>query len=246
MIVDRYIARQIAGPMLLIIGLFVALFVTYSLTRFLSDAATGLLNLIEVVRITLLRGVIALEVLVPISLYIAIVVGLGQLYSDSEMDALRCAGVSRTRLLRPVMALAVAVAVLVSLSSLVVRPWAYSSIYQLRAEAEASDELGRIQPGQFYHYDDRDRTVYVRETGPADEDLRGVFVRSRVDDRVEVIASARGRLRQYATPTEHELVLLDAQIFRSDLRELDVLGQFAELRLALPAAVVQAPPYRAK
>jgi len=80
--------------MLLIIGLLVALFVTYSLTRFLTDAATGLLNLAEVSKVTGYRGAIALEVLIPISLYIAIVMGLGRLYSDYEMDALRSAGVS--------------------------------------------------------------------------------------------------------------------------------------------------------
>ena len=246
MIVDRYITRQIAAPMLLIIGLLVALFVTYSLTRFLTDAATGLLNMAEVSRVTGLRGAIALEVLIPISLYIAIVTGLGRLYSDYEMDALRSAGFSRARLLRPILLLAVAVAGFVWVSSLLVRPWAYASIYNLEAQAEASDELERIKPGQFYHYDDQDRTVFVREAGSASGDLRGVFVRTRDGDGVEVIASSNGRVKEFATATEHELQLLDARIFRAERGEFNVLGEFAEFRLSLPAAVVTPPPYKSK
>ncbi len=246
MIVDRYIRRQIVGPMLLIIGLFVALFVTYSLTRFLTDAATGLLTIAEVLRITGLRALIALEVLVPISLYVAIVVGLGQLYSDSEMDALRSAGMSRARLLRPVLILAVLVATATAVASIVMRPWAYASIYQLRAEAEASDELERIKPGQFYHYDDQDRTVYVRALGDAPGELRGIFVRTGVGERVEVIAAANGYVEEFVTPTDHELQLDAARVFRLERGEFDVVGEFSSLRLTLAAAVVEPPPYKAK
>ena len=246
MIVDRYIARQITSPMLLIIGLLVALFVTYSLTRFLTDAATGLLNLAEVSKVTGYRGAIALEVLIPISLYIAIVMGLGRLYSDYEMDALRSAGVSRARLLRPIVMLAVAVAAIVWVASLVIRPWAYSSIYQLEAQAEASDELSRIKAGQFYHYDDQDRTVYVRSRGRKSDELVGVFVRTRTGDAVEVIASAKGMVREFVTPTEHELRLLNARILRAERDDFNLLGEFAEFRLSIPAAVVTPPPYKSK
>ncbi len=234
------------GPMLLIIGLLVALFVTYSLTRFLTDAASGLLNLAEVSKVTGYRGTIALEVLIPISLYIAIVMGLGRLYSDYEMDALRSAGVSRARLLRPIILLALAVAVLVWIASLWLRPWAYTSIYELEARAEASDELSRIKAGQFYHYDDQDRTVYVRERRRNSDELEGVFVRTRTGDAVEVIASSTGQVSEFVTATEHELRLLNARILRAERGNFNLLGEFQEFRLSIPAAVVEPPPYKSK
>jgi lipopolysaccharide export system permease protein len=245
-IINRYLARQIIGPMVLIVVLLIALFATYSLTRFLTDAATGLLNLTEVLRITALRGIIALEVLIPISLYVAVVVGLGRLYSEYEMDALRSAGVSRANILRPILGVAIAVAIVAWLFSLVLRPWAYQSIYQLEAEAEAGDELQRIKPGQFYHYDAQDRTVFVRALGKERDELLGVFVRTRQDDSVEVIASATGRVREYVTPTEHELVLRNARIFRADRSDFNLFGEFDEFRLMLPAGVVAVPPYKSK
>ncbi|MEM7217753.1 MAG: LPS export ABC transporter permease LptF [Pseudomonadota bacterium] len=245
MIIDRYLVRLIAGPMLLIVALLFALFVSYTLTRFLTDAAAGLLSLPEVLRIILYRGAIALEVLAPISLYIAVVVGLGRLYSEFEMDALKSAGMSRARILRPIVLLATLVALVVWLSSMFVRPWAYSSIYELQAVAESTDELERIKAGQFYHYDGQDRTVFVAERGKRDE-LGGVFVRTRSGDSVEVIASDAGIVREFATASEHELELLNARVFRADRDQFALLGQFGRFQLMIPAAEFDPPEYKPK
>ena len=246
MILYRYIGRQIAGPMGLIVAVLIILFVTYSLTRFLTDAAAGIMTIGEVATVTGLRGIIALEVLIPISIYIAVVVGLGRLYSDYEMDALRSAGMSRMRVLLPILALASVVAIVVWVFSISLRPWAYQQVYDLEANAQASDELERIKPGQFYHYDEQDRSVFIRDRGAVTGDLEGVFVRTRVADTLEVIASNEGRVREYATPTEHELLLLDARIYRAQREELNLFGEFAEFRLMIPAGEVVPPPYKSK
>ena len=246
MILYRYIARQIAGPMGLIIAVLVILFVTYSLTRFLTDAAAGIMTIGEVAIVTGLRGIIALEVLIPISIYIAVVVGLGRLYSDYEMDALRSAGVSRMRVLLPILALASVVAIVVWVFSISLRPWAYQQVYALEAHAEASDEIERIKPGQFYHYDDQDRSVFVRGRSKGTGTLEGVFVRTRLGDTLEVIASNEGELRAYATATEHELLLLDARIYRAEREELNLFGEFPEFSLLIPAGEVTPPAYKSK
>src|SRR3546814_16305026 len=71
---------------------------------------------------TLFRSVIALEVLLPIALYVAVVLGMGRLYSDSEMDFLRAAGLGEIQILIPILRLALLLALLVGVLSTVVRP----------------------------------------------------------------------------------------------------------------------------
>src|SRR3546814_1123615 len=71
---------------------------------------------------TLFRSVIALEVLLPIALYVAVVLGMGRLYSDSEMDSLRAAGLGEIQLLIPILRLALLLALLVGVLLTVVRP----------------------------------------------------------------------------------------------------------------------------
>jgi hypothetical protein len=62
-------------------------FLAYSLTRFLTDAAGGLLRADEVALLTLYKSIIALEVLLPLALYFGLIVGFSRLNSHAELTA---------------------------------------------------------------------------------------------------------------------------------------------------------------
>ena len=109
-IIDHYLIREIVHPLLAICIALVVIFVTYSLSRLLVDADAGLLQVSEVVRLTLLKSIISLDVLLPLSLFLAVMTGLGRLYTDSEIYAMRASGISEARLLRPLMRLALVLA----------------------------------------------------------------------------------------------------------------------------------------
>ena len=106
MIIDRYLSREILQPLVAICLALLAIFVTYSLSRFLVDADAGLLQPGEVAQLTFLKSVISLDVLLPLSLFLAVMTGLGRLYNDSEIYAMRSGGISETRLLRPLLVMA--------------------------------------------------------------------------------------------------------------------------------------------
>ena len=114
MIIDRYLRREISVPFLAVCVVLVSIFITYSLTRFLIDANAGLLQPIEVLHLTFLKALISLEVLLPLSLYLAVLIGLGRLHSDSEIYAMRSSGISEMRALRPIIGVAFLLAILVT------------------------------------------------------------------------------------------------------------------------------------
>jgi len=62
LIIDRHLVRQIALPFLLVSAVLLMIFVGFSLSKFLTQADAGLLNTGEVVRLTLLKVLIALDV----------------------------------------------------------------------------------------------------------------------------------------------------------------------------------------
>ncbi len=97
--------------MVAIFTALVVIFITFSLSRFLVDADAGLLQPVEVARLTLFKSIISLDVLLPLSLFLAVMTGLGRLYSDSEIYAMRAAGISEASLLRPLMRLALVLAI---------------------------------------------------------------------------------------------------------------------------------------
>lgn len=227
-------------------GVLTAIFTTYSMTRFLDKAADGLLKTSEVLQLTLLKSLIAQEVLWPVSLFVALVIALGRLYSDWEMTALRSFGFAEYRILLPILSLAAVLAIIVGIFSFAGRPWAYSQLYELEAQAEATSELERIKPGRFYLYDDDARAVFIEEVRASGGGISGLFIRSREGDDIRLISAPKGFVREFATEDSHELTLQDAQVFKKSATGNDFLGLFSSFRMFVPVAAVQPPGYEPK
>jgi lipopolysaccharide export system permease protein len=245
-IVDRYLLREVAAATAAVSLVLLAIFLIYSLTRFLADAASGILQAHEVVELTFLKSLIALEVLLPIGLYFGIIVSLGRLYSQLEITALQASGFSIQRLRRPIALLAMCIALAVAALSTVVRPWAYSRIYTLEAQAEAASELERIRPGRFYSFEDGERVVFVEPTTANADQIKGIFVRTRKPDGLEVITAAQGRIEQQSSPDRYRLILDDAQIFTKATTGPDFWGRFRSLTVYLDTKPPRSTAHKAK
>ncbi|MGB7452952.1 MAG: LPS export ABC transporter permease LptF [Lysobacterales bacterium] len=245
-IIDHYLIREISQPFLAIFIGLVLIFITFSLSRFLVAADAGLLQPAEVANLTLLKSIIALDVLLPLSLFLGVMTGLGRLYSDSEIYAMRASGISEANLLRPLMRLALVLAVLVGLLSTLARPWAYAQSFEIKARAEASAETGRIRAARFYDFGNNDRTVFIEHIAANGRDLDGVFIRTRKDDGLQVITARKGEFDYFFKPMLHRLKLTDARILKKVHDGTDLSGQFGSFTLFLPAQSPKPPGYMVK
>jgi lipopolysaccharide export system permease protein len=187
MILDRYIMREIIKPTVAVCSILVFIFGCYMATRFLVDALSGQLPGTTVFILILLRIAIALEVLLPTTLYLCVVVALGRLYKDSEMTALFACGVGLGRIFRPVLYTAVAIAAVVASLSLFIRPWAYKQYYRIKAHAEANFDLTRMNDGMFYETKNGARVIYAEEVDHQKDEAERVFIRTERDDALQVI-----------------------------------------------------------
>jgi lipopolysaccharide export system permease protein len=180
MIIGRYLLREILVPFAVVLTVLCVLFMSYGAAGFLSDAVNGLLPTNMIVQVIGLRTVISLEMLIPISLYLSVVMALGRLYVDSEMTALFALGWTSARLMGIVFCVSLCTAVIVAGLSLVARPWAYTRSHELASVAEASLNSNNMQPGTFYVTGKGERTIYIeRREGPA-APAGGVFVQLRL------------------------------------------------------------------
>ena len=233
-------------PFVAVGGVLTAIFTTYSMTRFLDKAADGLLKTSEVLQLTALKSIIAQEVLWPVSLFVALVIALGRLYSDWEMTALRSFGFAEYRILMPIVSLAAVMALIVGVFSFAGRPWAYEQLYLLEAQAEATSDLDRIKPGRFYLYDDDARAVFIEDVPASGDRVSGLFIRSREGDDIQLISAPGGVVREFATEDSHELTLRDAQVYKKSATGTDFLGIFNSFRMFVPVAAVQPLGYKPK
>ena len=246
MIIDRYMVREVGLPFIGIVTVLVIIFATYSLTHYLMDANAGLLKAGEVVRLTALKSVVSLEVLLPLSFYFAVMLGMGRLYSDSEIYAMRSGGISERRLMRPVMILALVLAVMTGYLSVSARPWAYQRSYEIRAQARAASEVDRIRAARFYHFNGSKRTVFIEHIADDGRNVNGVFVRTRKGDDLQVITSVNGRLDYNAHPGYHRLTLFDAYMYKRVENAPDMFAELGSFSLWLPVGEVEPVGYKTK
>jgi lipopolysaccharide export system permease protein len=244
--IDRYLVREIAYPLAGVCSALLIIFITYSLSRFLVDADAGLLQAHDVARLTGLKALIALDVLLPLSMFIAIMVGLGRLYTDSEIHAMRAGGISEAHLLRTLMRTAFVLATVVALLSTVARPWAYTHSYAIRAEAEAAAATDNIRASRFYSFGDEGRTVFIERIADNGRDLQGVFVRTQKGDDLQVISAAGGVFERLARPGLHKLELSDARVFRQVREGTDFSALFGAFTIWMAAERPVPPQYRVK
>lgn len=250
--------RQVAFPCLLVTTVLLSIFVGYSLSRFLKDADAGLLNSTEVIQLTALKVLIALEVLLPVGLFFGSMLGLGRLHSDSEIYALRATGFSEWRMFRSIIVLAAALALVMGCLSIFVRPWAYAATYQILSVAKASSDVDRIKPAQFYltskpglqtdaaPVQERERAIFVEKISDAGQQLEGIFIRTRSGDELQVISSLHGSLKPIDSSENQKLELTQAHIFKQVADGPDLFAQIDQLTLQLAHRRPEEPGYKSK
>ncbi len=239
--------REIVKPTVTICVVLIFIFGCYSATRYLADAVSGQLPGATVFFLILLKIAIALEVLLPTTLYLSVVIALGRMYKDSEMTALSACGVSMARVLRPVFILSLAIALFVFCLSLYIRPWAYTQFFRLQAQAKASFDLSRMKGGTFYEIEDGERVIFAERVDQQKDKARRVFIRTERGDNLQVIYAEKAT--QYLEPTTGKQIIVFTEGHLYEFSRQGKKGriiQFEESAMPLePNGNIQ-PKYRIK
>ncbi len=178
--------------MLLIAGVFSAVFSGYSMAIYLSQAASGFIKPQFVIQLVLTKTLIATEIILPISVYVAVLLAVEQLKRGHETTAMQALGFGPRQAAKALAGLLFAFALLVALLSMWLRPLAYRQVYLTNARAEAAFDLLALEPNRFYVGHEGQRVVMV-DGKSEDGELRRVFIWSK-NDREELVLRA-DRLR---------------------------------------------------
>lgn len=201
-LIERYVAREIMLPFTVVALILIGLFASFSSARLLAGAVTETLGIAALIKLVFLKTLIALEVLIPIALYISVIVGLGRLNKDHELIVMRTFGLSGSRLVLIVLTVAIPIGILSGMLSSYVRPWAYGESYLLDAQAEAELNTNRFQAGRFYGSEKSGRVVFVRTKDEFSREMHNIFHFMRKPDSSEIVFAKRAHQIQ---PTAQEL-----------------------------------------
>lgn len=210
MIVDRYLIRSMAVPFLAGWFLLTAIFAAYIAASLLQDAAASGLAPAALWTLILLECVIAWEVIIPTSMFFAVLFAFERMNRDRELVAMFAGGWSRARVLMPVILVGVVMVLLVAILTLQARPWAYRTgdIVEDRA---ARPDVAAMQAGRFYALG-ANLVMTAEDVDYGEEFLRNVFARQQRPQGDRLIRADRARLAAAADDGSQRVEFTDGEI----------------------------------
>ena len=212
-IIDRYLLREVLLGWLGITLILWLILISHRLVRYLAQAAAGELpgNVIFI-----LLGVKTLWLLVyimPFSLALGIVTGLGRLYRDNEMTALGACGTGPWRLYQPLLGAGFLVAILLGWMALYASPviTAYGDRITRLAEQEADVSL--LGAGRFNNIRGGRMTFYAERLSEDKKHMENLFVYrkggSRRDNKPPQVVTAASASRRIDADSGDEYVVFE-------------------------------------
>lgn len=216
MIVSRYLTKEISHTLLGVILVLLLVFVSGSLVRLLYEAAEGGIPAEAIFALLVLNNITTLEMLLPLALYLAVLLGLGRLYKDSEMTALAACGVGNARILRTVFRFSLVIALMTAALSLQIAPWAEGQLRAIMAQAAANVDVRGIVAGRFLPIKGQDAVLYVESVDKEKLVLHNVFVQQAEDSRLHIMTANSGYQYTDGETGQRFLVLEDGQRYQID------------------------------
>jgi lipopolysaccharide export system permease protein len=235
MLIERYLTSEIVKPFTAGLLILVTVFVAFSAAVRLSDAASGEIAASAVIQLIALNTLISMEVLVPTTLYLAILFAIGRWYKDSEMAALAAAGVGELQLLASVFKIGLLAALIVGMLSVYVRPWAYRTSYALEQATISRFDLGNIRAGSFVDLGNGGYVLHAREVDTERDELRDVFVQVDRPAHSQVIAAKSARIHPMDAEGSRSVEFFDGHAYlldRSGPRDINM--RFASFLIHFP------------
>nr|WP_313090773.1 LPS export ABC transporter permease LptF [Moraxella sp. CTOTU48268] len=185
-ILRRYMTQQVAANTAIVLLFLMALMLGGRLIRYFGIAAEGRLD------VGLLFAIIGyniptfLELILPLSFFIALMLVLGRMYVDQEMSVLFASGISRGRLTRLMIPLITGLFVFQMGISLLAKPWGLSNSEQIWQTQSLGSLLDLVRPKTFissgnYH-------LYVDEFDKEKRELKNLYVVQQQTDKSGKIA----------------------------------------------------------
>ena len=186
MILRRYMTQQVAANTAIVLLFLMALMLGGRLIRYFGIAAEGRLD------VGLLFAIIGyniptfLELILPLSFFIALMLVLGRMYVDQEMSVLFASGISRGRLTRLMIPLITGLFVFQMGISLLAKPWGLSNSKQIWQTQSLGSLLDLVRPKTFIS--SGDYHLYVDEFDKEKRELKNLYVVQQQTDKSGKIA----------------------------------------------------------
>lgn len=176
MILFRYLTREVLTSLSLITSLLFLILMSNEFVHYLNQVASGKFAASILWELIVLESPRFLAILLPFSLFLAILFTYGRLYADYEMTVLNACGFSLGRLTRMSLPFIFLLTVIVASLNLWLNPFLLSYQNKLLNQTGTAVELQTVQPGSFQQTNRGHRIVYVESVSADHKTVKNIFL----------------------------------------------------------------------
>ncbi|MCF7969473.1 MAG: LPS export ABC transporter permease LptF [Methylococcaceae bacterium] len=226
-VIDRMVSLELLKTLVSILLVLVIIIVSRKFLGILTKAIEGEVATDTVFTLLGLKSLTALAVLIPPSLFMAVLTVMGRMYRDHEMSVLASAGVGAKRLYRSLIWVVIPVFFLSAYMALVLMPWSErQSQERIKHDVETQDIRG-IKAGRFNEFSSGDVVLYA-ESMDEHNDMLNIFVQSRQNNKTGVVVAEKGRLHK-AENGDNFVILNEGRRFQGTPGQADyIISEFDE------------------
>ncbi len=195
MLFDSTVRKELSRGFGATLVVILTIMLTNALIRTVGQAASGAVAPQDVVLLLGYLSLGQLPMMLALSLFVAVVLGLGRMYRDSEMVVWFSSGVALRRFIRPVLRTCWPVLLVSAVLLLMVWPWVHRSSQELRDRYQQRSDLARVTPGVFQRSSDGRRVFFVERESVDGINARNVFILANLDQSESVTTAKAGRLQ---------------------------------------------------
>lgn len=175
MILFRYFAKEIFLTMFAVVGIVLVISMGWRFGGYLDRAAAGLMTPEVLFALMGYRMPGFLELILPLSFFLSIMLVYGRLHVDNEMVVLQSSGLSPARLVGLTLIMAMIVMIMTATIALWLKPLGERQVEALLRDQKTLTEFDTLAPGRFQMLDSGQRVTYAGGA-TRDGDLSRIFI----------------------------------------------------------------------
>jgi len=176
MILHNHFLKEAIKLSCFTMGGLLVLFLTMRFASYLGDAASGQVAPEYVTKIVLLKTLVSLKDLIPISLFLGTFAAMTRLQQTSEWISMRAAGISVASMINKLLLVSGIAAIFVSLITFQFSPRAELTLIELKEDGQNNANIAGIKPEIFKRLSGRTKVFYAQATSEDGEYLEKAFV----------------------------------------------------------------------
>ena len=193
-IIQRYLNREVFKAATVVLVVLLMLFMGQRFVLYLGDAAQGNIGSDLVMALLLFQLPVFVSYLLPLSLFIGLLIALGNLYANHEITVLKACGFSQKQLFKTFVPLSILISIVCGYLTLFQVPYAVAAQQKMIQEQQRKGDLSLLREGRFQQSADAKSIIYV-ERIPKHDELEQVFFAQEdpTEQAFSIIFAERGR-----------------------------------------------------